>query len=169
MKYSIAIAPALILAAALTASPALAAPHEGNAFIHDYDTDHDGKVTRAEFDAARTVRFKATDANGDGWVSEDEYVSEYSKRLEEQLKSFDRGEEKKVEERQRQIRQTHVRFGVLDKDKDNKMTKAEYDASGDRAFAEQDDDKDGAVTLADTKATAAKRQIEMAKRADRPE
>jgi len=101
MKYSIAIAPVLALGVALTAAPALAAPHEGNAFIHDYDTDHDGTVTRAEFDAARTARFKATDTNSDGWVSEDEYVAEYSARLEEQLKSFDRGEEKKVEERQR--------------------------------------------------------------------
>lgn len=152
------------------AGPALAAPHEGSAFIHDYDADHDGQVARAEFDAGRAARYRATDANGDGWVSEAEYVREYSTRLEQQLAASDRTEDKKVEERQRQIRQTHVRFGVLDKDKDSRMSQAEYDASGARAFAEQDHDKDGIVTATDAAATAA-RQIaarQAADKADRP-
>lgn len=156
------------LAAALvaTAATAMAAPHGGSAFIHDYDSDHDGKVTRAEFDAVRVTRFKATDANGDGWVSEDEYVGEYQGRLEQQLAESGLSEEKKTEERQRQIRQAHVRFGVLDKDKDGKMVQAEYDASGARAFAEQDDDKDGIVTQADAAATAA-RQLAARQAADK--
>ena len=135
---------------------ALAAPHEGSAFIHDYDADHDGQVTRAEFDAGRTARFKATDANGDGWLSEDEYVGEYHARLEQQLTASGLSEEKKAEERQRQMRQAKVRFGVLDKDKNAKMSRAEYDASGARAFAEQDDDKADIVTAADAAATRAK-------------
>lgn len=135
---------------------AFAAPHEGSVFIHDYDADHDGQVTRAEFDAGRTARFKATDANGDGWLSEDEYVGEYHARLEQQLAASDLSDEKKAEERQRQMRQAKVRFGVLDKDKNAKMSRAEYDASGARAFAEQDDDKDNIVTAADAAATRAK-------------
>lgn len=143
--------------AALVAVPAAAAPHDGSGFIRDYDGDHDGKVARAEFDAGRVVRFKATDANGDGSVSEDEYVSEYQARLERQLAASGESEEKKAEERQRQMRQAHVRFGVLDQDKDGRMTQAEYDVSGARAFAEQDDDKDGVVTAADAAATAARR------------
>lgn len=148
----------LILAAALLTpvGTAMAAPHEGSAFIHDYDADLDGEVSRAEFDTGRSARFKATDVNGDGWVSEDEYVQEYSGRREQQLAASDRNEEKKTEERQRQIRQTHVRFDVLDKDKDSKMSQAEYDLSGARAFAEQDNDKDGIVTTTDAAATAAR-------------
>lgn len=153
-----------ITLALLLSTPVLAAPHEGSAFIKDYDADHDGQVTRAEFDAARVARFQATDANKDGTVSEEEYVSEYSARLEQQLAASSRTEEQKAEERQRQIRQTHVRFGVLDKDKDAKMTQAEFDASGARAFAEQDDDKNGVVTLADTQATAARYAAAQAKR-----
>ncbi|WP_336970583.1 hypothetical protein [Sphingobium aromaticiconvertens] len=160
MKYPLILTAAAVLA---TCS-AFAAPHEGSAFIHDYDGDHDGSVSRSEFDTARVARFKATDANGDGWVSEDEYVREYQARLEAQLAASDQSEDKKVEERQRQIRQTHVRFGVLDTNKDGKMQQAEYDASGARAFAEQDDDKDGVVTAADTKATAARRAAALAKR-----
>lgn len=156
----------LALALLATAGTAIAAPHEGSAFIHDYDANHDGQVTRAEFDATRVARFKATDANGDGWVSEDEYVQEYSARLEQQLAASDRSEDKKTEERQRQIRQTHVRFGVLDKDKDGKMIQAEYDRSGARAFAEQDNDKDGIVTATDAAATAA-RQLAARQAADK--
>lgn len=152
MKFQLPLAAAMLL---LTGT-AMAAPHEGSAFIHDYDANHDGQVTRAEFDAGRLARFKATDANGDGWVSEDEYVKEYSARLEQQLATSDRSEDKKTEERQRQIRQAHVRFGVLDKDKDGKMVQAEYDLSGARAFAEQDNDKDGIVTAADVAATTAR-------------
>ena len=153
MKTKISLAAALL---AFSGTAVIAAPHEGSAFIHDYDANHDGQVSRAEFDAARADRFKATDANGDGWLSEDEYVGEYSGRLEQQLAASDRSEEKKTEERQRQIRQAHVRFDVLDKDKDRKMTQAEYDASGARAFAEQDNDKDGIVTAADAAGTAAR-------------
>ncbi|MCE7796659.1 hypothetical protein LWE61_08810 [Sphingobium sufflavum] len=148
----------LILAtvAALSATAATAAPHGGSAFIHDYDTNKDGSVSRAEFDAERAVRYKATDANKDGTVSEEEYVGEYSARLEKELAASTDSEDRKTEERQRQIRQAHVRFGVLDTNKDNKIQQSEYDASGARAFAQQDDDKNGTVTQADATATAAK-------------
>ncbi|MDG2523083.1 hypothetical protein P7B02_16235 [Caulobacter segnis] len=141
-----------ILSAALLtviAAPAFAAPHERNAFIHDYDANHDGEVTQAEFDAGRTARFKATDTNGDGWVSEAEYLAEYEVRLDAKLAKSDAPAEDKLAIRQREVRQTHVRFGALDKDKDAKMTKAEYDASGARAFAQQDKDKNGKITNAD--------------------
>lgn len=162
MKIHLPLTAALLA----TAATATAAPHEGSAFIHDYDADHDGQVTRAEFDAGRIARFKATDANGDGWLSEEEYVGEYRARLEQQLAASNLGEDKKTEERQRQLRQAHVRFGVLDKDKDGKMVQPEYDASGARAFAEQDNDKDGIVTAADAAATAA-RQLAERQKADR--
>lgn len=152
MKHSLTLA----AIAALSATAATAAPHGGSAFIHDYDTNKDGTVSRAEFDAERLVRFKATDADKDGTVSEAEYVGEYSARLEKQLAASTDSAETKTEERQRQIRQAHVRFEVLDTDKDKKMQQSEYDASGTRAFAQQDDDKNGAVTQADADATAAK-------------
>ncbi|MDT7532794.1 hypothetical protein OVY48_04985 [Sphingobium sp. SA2] len=162
MKIQISLAAALLA----IAGNAAAAPHEGSAFIRDYDAEKDGQVTRAEFDAGRLVRFQATDTNSDGWVSEAEYVAEYRARLEQQLARSDRSEEKKTEERQRQIRQTYVRFAVLDKDKDAKMTQAEYDASGTRAFAEQDNDRDDIVTAADATATAA-RQLAARQAADK--
>lgn len=150
--------------ATLFAAPALAAPHEGRAFIADYDADRDGQVTQAEFDAARTARFNATDANGDGWVSEDEYVAEYTGRLEKQMAASKLTDGKKAENRQRQLRQTHVRFGVLDTSKDKKMQKAEYDASGTRAFAEMDAYKDGVITAKDAEAAKARQAARQSQR-----
>lgn len=158
MEFAVkSMIPLAALSLAIAAAPASAAPHDGSAFIHDYDLNQDGKVTRAEFETARVERFRATDVNGDGWVSEDEYIGEYRARLEQQLAASDRAEDKKVEERQRQIRQAHVRFGVLDRDKNARMVAAEYHASGDRAFGEQDADKDGAITAADVAASEARR------------
>jgi hypothetical protein len=151
--------------AILLAAPVAAAPHDGKDFIADYDSNSDGQVTRAEFDAVRTARFAATDANRDGWVSDAEYLAEYSARLEQHLTASGLNAEKQTEERQRQTRQTHVRFGVLDTDKDQKMQKAEYDASGARAFAGMDDDKDTVVTAADVAAVKVKQAARAAERA----
>lgn len=145
-----------VIAAGLTAFPA-AAQHAGDAFIAAFDTNGDGSLTRAEYDAARAARFKATDADGDGALSKDEYVAEFTARLEQQLAKSDRGEEKKVEERQRQIRQTHVRFGVLDTNKDSQIGHDEYARVAERSFAEQDADKNGIVAANDVAATTAKR------------
>ncbi|MES2057710.1 MAG: hypothetical protein V4564_17375 [Pseudomonadota bacterium] len=156
---------AAAVATVILAAPLAAAPHDGKNFIADYDMNGDGQVTRAEFDAVRTARFNATDSNKDGWVSDAEYLAEYSARLEKQLAASTLSEEKKTEERQRQIRQTHVRFGVLDKDKDQKMQKAEYDASGERSFAGMDDDKNAVVTATDVAAVASKQAARDAARA----
>lgn len=140
---------------ALSAGPVFAAPHELSAFVADYDADKDGEVTHAEFDAGRTARFAATDADQDGWVSDAEYLAEYEVRLDAKLAASAESAEDKLSRRQREVRQTHVRFGVLDTDKDSRMTKAEYDASGARAFAQQDRDKDGKISAADAEAKTA--------------
>ncbi|AQR74322.1 hypothetical protein [Sphingomonas sp. LM7] len=67
----------------------------------------------------------AWDGNCDGGISKDEYVGEYAARLDKQLAASSRTEEARREERTRQIRQTHVRFGVLDTDKDGVITAAD--------------------------------------------
>lgn len=141
--------PLALAATLLAAEAAHAAPHGRADFIADYDLDKDGKVSAQEFKTVRAQRFAATDANKDGGVDEAEYVGEYSARLEAQLAASSDTPEHKAEERMRQIRQAHVRFGVLDRNKDLKIDHAEYDASGDRAFAEQDGDSDGQVTAAE--------------------
>lgn len=131
--------------AIVAATAAQAAPHGQSDFLRDYDTDKDGVVTKAEFDALRASRLKAMDADGDGKVSEAEYVGEYVVRLDAQLAASTASAEEKARIREGQIKQTHVRYGVLDKDKNGDLTAAEFAASGARAFAEHDGDGDGAV------------------------
>ncbi len=138
----------LALCLAAVASPALA-QHDGNEFISAFDADHDGRLTRAEYDAGRSARFAATDTDRDGALSETEYVGEYTARLEQRLARSTDPEDRKTEERQRQTRQAHVRFGVLDGDHDKRISRAEYDGVGSRSFDEQDSDRDGIVTNVD--------------------
>lgn len=148
LRLPLALTAALL---ALSAASAHAAPHEHSAFITDYDIDKDGKVTAAEFKTIRDQRFAAMDLNKDGFVDEAEYVSEYQARLTAQLAASTESAERKAEQEVRQIRQAHVRFGVLDTDKDKKMSADEFAASGVRAFAEQDGDGDGVVSAGEKK------------------
>lgn len=144
----------LALCLLTVATPAVA-QHDGGAFIAAFDADHDGRLTRAEYDAGRAARFAATDTDGDGSLSEAEYVGEYTGRLERRLATSTDAEDRKTEERQRQTRQAHVRFGVLDADHDGRIARAEYDRVGTRSFDEQDGDRDGIVTTKDVATTRA--------------
>lgn len=141
--------PLALAATLLAAEAAQAAPHGRADFIADYDLNKDGKVSADEFKTVRGQRYAAMDANKDGGVDETEYVGEYTLRLDAQLAASTEDADRKAEERVRQIRQAYVRFEVLDRDKDKKISHAEFDASGVRAFAEQDGDSDGQVTAAE--------------------
>jgi Ca2+-binding EF-hand superfamily protein len=114
-------------------------------FIPSWDTNSDGKVPRAEYDAVRKERFATADEDRDGSLNADEYVNEYALRLDREIE----------EERKAAIGQTHTRFRALDKDGDGFVSRAEYDASGDRAFAALDHDKDGRVAKTDPETAAA--------------
>jgi Ca2+-binding EF-hand superfamily protein len=96
------------------------------AFIAQHDADADGRLTWEEFDAFRRKRFDATDANGDGTVDVEEYVQEFEDRMREEMEQG-RGE---------QLEQTRRRFASLDADKDSQVSRAEFDASGERVWAE---------------------------------
>jgi len=118
-----------------------AAPGHGkDGFVETHDANGDGKVTKEEFAAKRAANYKGLDLNGDGQVNELEYVSEYTFRLDKEL----------AEQRARQIRQAHVRFGVLDTDKSATLSAAEFNESGDRMFSRLDNNSDGVVDAKDT-------------------
>lgn len=133
---------------------AQAAPHGQSEFVTDYDTNKDGSVTLAEYNAVRETRLKAMDVNADGRVSEDEYVGEYAARLEAELAASTAVADAKESVRERQMKQAHVRFNVLDSDKNGDLTAAEFNASGARAFGEHDGDGDGVVKAGEAKRTA---------------
>lgn len=122
--------------------------HAGNAFIGTWDDDGDGKVTRAEYEAVRKARFATTDSNHNGSLTVDEYVNEYAVRLDRDI----------ADERTASLKQTDTRFKALDKDEDKFVSRAEYQASGDRAFVHLDKNKDGRITNDD--AEPAKKEAE---------
>jgi len=108
-------------------------------FIQDYDLDKDGTVSESEFAEVRQQRYSAMDENKDGQVSVDEDVNEYAGRLDKKLDT----------ERTGQIKQTLVRIEALDKNKSKTIGHDEYNASGDKAFAYIDTNKDGVISKAD--------------------
>lgn len=114
--------------------------HSREGLLDMYDTNDDDKITRAEFDQTRAEQFKRTDSNGDGTLSESEYVGEFQDRMDRRLAVMEDDE-----------RQTHIRFGVLDADKDGKMTFEEYQVSGKRTFDSVDRNHDGVVDATDAK------------------
>ncbi|MFT4179521.1 MAG: EF-hand domain-containing protein [Thermomonas sp.] len=153
----LAAAIACILATPAIAQNAPARPVIGGhgenvtAFIAQHDDNGDGKLTWAEFEAFRRARFDATDANKNGTVDIEEYASEYETRRIENLKR----------ERDGQVAQTQTRFAALDKDKDGVIARAEFDASGERVYAEGqkvlaalDDGSDTALRARDRNALA---------------
>lgn len=83
--------------------------------ILEFDTNADGKLTKAEFDGAVRARFNEIDANKDGSV------------IPEEMRAY--------REKQRSDAEA-ARFQIMDADKNGQISKAEYDsantARGDR-------------------------------------
>ena len=138
----------LALAVAVGAAPALAHHNtmgpefaeqymqaRKDMFIDRHDSDDDRRVSSVEFEQARRDRFDITDDNDDGSVNPDEYRFEWEDRLEAQM----------ALDRKGQVRQAGVRFGSLDRDEDERMTREEYDASGERMFSRRDTNEDGVI------------------------
>ena len=109
-------------------------------------THRDGVVTRAEFDAIRVQRFRSADKNGDGVLSEDEYVAEFEGRLKRQYFDEGRQPDKAYEN---SIKQAHVRYGIVNRARDGKFTAAEDAAIADKTFKGLDTNNDGSVSKAD--------------------
>lgn len=93
-------------------------------FLEQFDSEGAGSVSWARFVEFRKQRYADTDENDDGSVDVEEYANEYLGRLDGRMET----------ERKGQVEQTHTRIKALDTDKDGAISRAEYDASGERAF-----------------------------------
>jgi hypothetical protein len=82
------------------------------------DTDHDNKISPAEWQAATDKRFKESDTNGDGYVSQEEALAEQERRTAEMRK-----------------RRAEAMFKRADTNNDGKLSKAEFDASSKAIYA----------------------------------
>lgn len=82
-------------------------------FFERLDTNKDGKITKAEYDASRAAEFKAADKNGDGFVGKEEFAAYGDQRRGDFVDRM---------------------FARLDKNGDGKITAGELQgARGDRA------------------------------------
>lgn len=122
--------------------------HANAQFVRSWDENGDDKVARAEYDDARVQRFAATDTDKSGSLSQSEYINEYAVRLDVQI----------ADEKKASLQQTDTRFRALDKDHDNFIARAEYDASGTKAFQHLDPDRDGHISERDSQAQPAARR-----------
>ncbi len=83
-----------IMIAALATAPAVAQqghgqqPDPGHAFVQNFDSDKDGKVSKAEFLQPAEAQFDHMDRNGDGFISLDEAraAAEERRRQMEQMR-----------------------------------------------------------------------------------
>lgn len=120
--------------------------HGLDAFLGSYDADRDGRVPRAEFDRLREQRFRTADANGDGVLSEAEYVAEFEGRLKSQYVAQHRRPDAAYEA---EMTQAYDRFRILNKAGDGRLTRAEELATADRTFKRVDSNGDGTVSRED--------------------
>lgn len=127
--------------------PGIAGGHSQAAFIAAYDTDGDGRVGLGELITARTSRLAGADKDGDGAYNEAEYIAEYEARLRKQY--ADQGKEPGGEKFAEGLKQAGVRFALLDRDRDGRLTLEEDLRSARKTFARNDTDGDGFVTAGD--------------------
>lgn len=117
MKLRLFAAAAIALAAgAASAQPPGAASHgrdrgPSGFGLLEFDANADGKLTKAEFDAAQRARFNQIDANKDGTATSEEF----------QTARKAAGEARKAEI-------SKARFTALDTDKNGQISQAEFAA-----------------------------------------
>ncbi|WP_312318614.1 EF-hand domain-containing protein [Stenotrophomonas sp.] len=95
------------------------------AFLAQFGEDDAQSLTWAQFEAFRQQRYTATDRNQDGTVDAQEYADEYLQRFDARLDKARAGH----------LKQTDTRFKALDRDKDGRISRAEFDAAGERTWA----------------------------------
>lgn len=142
-KYLLAAATAALVAAVAVAAP-------GDRFAK-LDTDGNGSVTRAEFDAKAADRFARLDGNRDGFVTKVEMAAHHeamkAKRAERAEK---RGGDHAAHAKHGDRAGKHGdHFARRDADNDGRLSLAEFQAGGTKRFERLDADKNGTVTRAE--------------------
>ena len=102
------------------------------------DTNGDGKVTLAEFKAARSTQLMRLDADGDGKVSKTEFQARGAKAAEKSGKA-PKGDGSRM-------------FGMLDANADGFLDKAEMAKMAERRFGRMDADGDGSLSATELQA-----------------
>ncbi|MBL4826281.1 MAG: hypothetical protein JKY66_00955, partial [Spongiibacteraceae bacterium] len=127
--------------------------------LTQYNGNADQELSWDEYDQWRRKRFDKTDSNNNQVVDAEEYVYEFESRLDDRYEK----------ERKAQVKQTIVRFNALDKDDNQFIEWAEYEASGERIFTRWDGNKDGVIDEKDPKPSYKKNKNDKNKSAKKSE
>lgn len=127
---------AVVIAAIGAASQTVAAPrdHDPAALFERFDTDSDGRITRAEMLALREERLNTLDADGDGFITAEEIEAAAAERARTRAarllerRDADGDGRLSVEEMGRSDR-AEARFDRVDQDGDGVVTKEEFEAA----------------------------------------
>jgi hypothetical protein len=136
---------ALVSAIAMSSGLALARTGAGGHGQHGFsrvDTDKDGAISKAEFAVGRDKMFQKFDANSDGSFTREEATASaeaWRKKAAETGKTVSPERQAKHKDRAEKM------FNDLDADKNGKITKAEFNAGGDKMFARMDVNGDGKI------------------------
>ncbi len=100
----------------------------------EMDTNGDGAISEAEFNAFHAKRFKEMDANGDGKISHDEMEAGHKKMMEKgKGKRFDEADTNHdgalTREEAKKMPMLSKHFDEVDTNKDGKVTREEMDAA----------------------------------------
>ncbi len=159
LKLAVIFASLMLVAPALP-TPTLAAPDKPptdkpapttRRGLMRYDTNGDGFVDKAEWDAGQEARFKQLDTDKDGKLSRDELFARTPASNGGVLPS------------EAQQRRQDSSFKLLDSDKDGFVSKEEFLARAAKNFARCDLDKDGRITTAECRQALRRRPAEPAK------
>jgi len=127
MKKQIVTGVALLVIA-LSTAPAMAGGGKGR-FMKHFDTNNDGSVNMAEFNAAAAERFKLMDSDANGILTKDEFRSYMRARKDERKQK---------------------KFARMDTNNNGSVERSEYlaykQAKAERKYARMDKDSNGSVS-----------------------
>ena len=133
---------AAAVAISLSFSQPGAAADRAAALFERLDTNHDGVVDRTEVQAFRNKIFDRIDANHDGYISSDE-AEAARQRWRQRAEAAGR----KLPESTGESTGTGAWIAKLDKDGDQRVSRAEFAAAGgDRLFQRFDRNHDGVIS-----------------------
>lgn len=149
---------AALLVLAMTAAPAIADGGKGR-FMKHFDTNNDGSVNMAEFNAAAAERFKRMDADASGVISKDEFRAYMRTRKDERkqqrfgrMDSNGNGSVERDEFLAHKQARAERKFSRMDKNADGSVSKEEYASckkrkhQKKRMFTKMDENGDGQIS-----------------------
>jgi len=136
-----------------------AVKNDGKRYLRSLDENHDGRISHEEFLAGGKKRFAKLDLNHDGVISAQEAKAAQAKMRERKAASDAKrlAQGKPVKGKAKSDRPARPYLSGFDANKDGRVTRKEYLAKREKAFAEMDLNHDGVISKDEAKAAKAKK------------